>query len=194
MHVHRWWKDTTCYICKNLHLWKWFSFTTAGTMLLLGKCCPRSPCFISSNRWKWECAKSGLYSGCGLIFQPRLTTYSTVFKLLWSLALSCCKRKAVFFSGLTENLSLQLHDVVVRADDLSGFQKNPEGSPLSYPKRQCSSLYHWGLCDIILQWGIHIPTRYRLLFWLRHIELRPRLVTSNDEIQKMVTFSFILVQ
>ena len=32
--------------------------------------------------------------------QPRLTMCSKVFKLVWVLALLCCKRKDVFLSGL----------------------------------------------------------------------------------------------
>ena len=48
-----------------------------------------------------ESTKSGLYDGCDRTVQPRLAMRSTVFKLLWSLALWCCKRKVVFFSSLT---------------------------------------------------------------------------------------------
>jgi len=39
------------------------------------------------------------------------------------------------------NSTLQLsqhRNVVVRVDGLSEFQGNPEGSPLSYPKKQCT--------------------------------------------------------
>jgi len=43
----------------------------------------------------------GLYGGCGKAVHPRLAMCSTVFKLVLGLALSCCKRKGVFFSGLT---------------------------------------------------------------------------------------------
>ena len=75
---------------------------TARTMVSqLGKCCPRSPSFICLDRWKSEGAKSALYGGCDTTFQPRLTIYSTVFKIEWRLALSCCKRKVVFFPSLT---------------------------------------------------------------------------------------------
>ena len=38
---------------------------------------------------------------CGRIVQPRLAMCSTVFKLIWNVELSCCKRKVVFFSGWT---------------------------------------------------------------------------------------------
>lgn len=39
-------------------------FAAAVMVLLLGKCCPFSPSFISSNRWNSEGAKSRPYSGC----------------------------------------------------------------------------------------------------------------------------------
>jgi hypothetical protein len=57
--------------------------------------------FIGPNRWKSDGAKSGLYGGCCKTVHPRLAMRSTVFKLVWGLVLSCCKRKVVLFSGLT---------------------------------------------------------------------------------------------
>ena len=39
-----------------------------------------------------------LYGGCGRSVQP---ICSMVFRLVWGLVLSCCKRKVVVFSGLT---------------------------------------------------------------------------------------------
>jgi len=60
-----------------------------------------------------------------------------VFKLIWGLALSCCKRKVVFVSGLTGNLSLQLsqrRDVAVRVDGLSGFKEIQKEYPFPIPK------------------------------------------------------------
>ena len=49
--------------------------------------------------WTEEHAKFKLYSGCGRTVQPRLPMCFTVFKLVWVLALLCCRRKVVFFSG-----------------------------------------------------------------------------------------------
>lgn len=75
-------------------------FTAAVTAILLGKCCPHRPSFISLNRWS-EGVKSAHYSRCVRTVQPRLAVYSTVCKMVPGLALPCCKRKVVFFSGLT---------------------------------------------------------------------------------------------
>ena len=58
-----------------------------------GKCRLCSPSFIDSKRWKSEDGKSGLYSGCGRTVQLRLAVCFTVFKPVWVLAFSCCKRK-----------------------------------------------------------------------------------------------------
>ena len=68
---------------------------------LLGKCCPYSRFFIGPKRQKSEDAKAGLYGGYDRAPQPRLAMCSMVFKLVWCVVLSCCKRKVVFFSGLT---------------------------------------------------------------------------------------------
>jgi len=57
--------------------------------------------FHRPEQMKSEGAKSGLYGGCGKTVHPRLAMCSTVFKLVWGLALLGCKRKVVFFSGLT---------------------------------------------------------------------------------------------
>lgn len=88
---------------KNLHQWRWH---TVSQLLLwhcwLGKYCSHSPSFIGLNGWKSEGTKSRLYSECGSTSQPTLAVCSMVFKLVWGLALLCCKRKVVFFSGLTQ--------------------------------------------------------------------------------------------
>ena len=57
--------------------------------LLLGRCYPRIPFFISLNGWKTEGGKSRLYGRYGKTVQPRLAVFSMVFKLIWSLALYC---------------------------------------------------------------------------------------------------------
>ena len=44
--------------------------------------------------------KSWLFGGCGRTVQSRLATCSFIFKLVQGLALSYCRRKAVFFTGL----------------------------------------------------------------------------------------------
>jgi hypothetical protein len=66
-----------------------------------GKCCLPSPSFIAPNRWKSKGAKSGHYGGCGRTDQQNFAMCSMVFKLVRGLALSCCRRKVVFFSTLT---------------------------------------------------------------------------------------------
>jgi len=78
-------------------------FTAATMMSLLGKRCPSSPFYINPKRWKSEVTKSKLLSGCGRTIHPWSAMCSTVFNLLWDLALLCCKRKIVFFSGLNLN-------------------------------------------------------------------------------------------
>jgi hypothetical protein len=60
-----------------------------------------------------------------------------VFKLVWGLVLSCCRRKVVFLSGLTGNSGLQLsqrRDVSVRVDGLSGYQEIQEDNAFTIPK------------------------------------------------------------
>jgi len=76
-------------------------FIAALMALLVGKCCPCSPNFISLIKLKSESSKSRLYSACGRTVQPRLAVCSMVFKLVGGLALSYCKRNAVLFSGPT---------------------------------------------------------------------------------------------
>jgi len=68
---------------------------------LLGKCCLHRPSFIGPNRWNSEGDTSRLYFGCGRTVQPRLSVCSMVVTLVWGLVLLCCKRRVVFFSGLT---------------------------------------------------------------------------------------------
>jgi hypothetical protein len=53
---------------------------------------------------------------------------STVFKLVWGLALSCCKRKVIFFSGL--NLEIR----AFRVDGLSGLKEIQKDHPFPIPK------------------------------------------------------------
>jgi len=80
------------------------------TASLLGKHCPHSPPFIRLEKRKLEGTKSG---GCSRTVQPRMAVCSMVMKLLWSLVLSYCKRKIIFFSG--PQLS-QYCSVAARAD------------------------------------------------------------------------------
>jgi len=93
--------------------------------MLLGKCYPHSLSFISLHRWKSEGTKSRISGACGRTVQPRLTACSMIFQLIWGLVLSCCKRKVVFFSGLTWMLetSAQCCDVAVRVAGCPGSRK-----------------------------------------------------------------------
>ena len=85
-----------------------YSFTATITVLLLGKHCSHSSSLNSPNIWKSEVAKSRLCGGCVRTVQPRLAMSSMVFKLVWDLVLSCCKRKVVCFSDLSESSSLEI--------------------------------------------------------------------------------------
>ena len=75
-------------------------FTATVMASLLGKYCPCNLSFIGPNRQMSEGPKSGLHGGCGRTAQPRLAVCFTVFRLVWGLMLSCCKREVIFFSGL----------------------------------------------------------------------------------------------
>ena len=118
-------------------------FTAVMTVSLLEKWCPCSLSFIGPNRSKSEGTKSGLYGRCGKTVHPRLAMSITVTKLVWSLALLYCKGKAVFFSGLTLEIRSLSYSVSWSRSQAWWFGHvlgNPEGSPLSYPKSQCTSL------------------------------------------------------
>jgi len=98
--------------------------TVAMMVLLLGKCCPYSPSFISPNRWKSEVIKSGLSGRCGSTVQPRLAT-CTVFRLVKGLDIIVLQEKCLFWPD-PGSLSLQLSqccDVAARVDGLSVFQE-----------------------------------------------------------------------
>ena len=72
-----------------------------------------------------EGTKCRLYSGCHRTVQPRLASYYMVFKMIYGLALSCCKRRVVIRPD-SGSLILQLSqhlEVVVGVDDLSVFQE-----------------------------------------------------------------------
>ena len=118
-------------------------FTARTTASQQRKCCPRSPSFIGSDRWKKEGAKTELHCGCGTTVQPRLAVCSMNYNLVWDLALSFCKWKDVFFSVLTREIrAFSLVSVAMQRSELMvcRIQGNPEGSHFSYPKRQCTSL------------------------------------------------------
>jgi hypothetical protein len=114
-------QEPACCACKNLHKWKRPTFSQLQWQLhCLLKCFLHSLSFIGPNRWKSEGAKSGLYGGCGRTLQPNFATCSMSLKLAWGLALSCCRRYVIFFSGLT--LEIQASSLVsVRVDGLCDF-------------------------------------------------------------------------
>jgi len=85
-------------LCKSHHsasFYIWFGHQR----YLLGKW-PRSPPFTSPNSWKSQGTKSELYSSWSRTVQPRLAM-CLCLQTGMGLVLSCCKRKIVFFSGLT---------------------------------------------------------------------------------------------
>jgi len=84
-----------------------------------------------------------LYGGNDRTVQTRLAECSTVFKHIWVLALSCCKRKVVFFSGLTLEVWAfsfsQHHNGQSRW--FVWLPGNTVESPLSCPKWHYTLLY-----------------------------------------------------
>ena len=111
-------------------------FIAAMMAQLLGKCFRHSPLFIGVNRWKSEGTKSGLYYECGRTVHSRLAVCSMVFKLIWSLVLSCCKKDCLIWPE-SGSLSLQLGqhcDVAVRVDGLFRFQEVQKDHPFAIPK------------------------------------------------------------
>ena len=64
-------------------------------------------------RQKSEGAECRLYSGCDRTVQPRLSTCSTAFKLVWGLALSCGKRKVAFSVMTLEVQAFSLVSITV---------------------------------------------------------------------------------
>ena len=99
-------------------------------VLMLERCCPHSPSVIGLNRWKSKSAKPGLYSGCDRTVQPRPAVCSTVFKLVWSLVLSCCRRSMILSPDpVSWSLQFSHPDEVIRADVLTRFQEIQKGHP-----------------------------------------------------------------
>ena len=116
-HSHRHWlrtfasdeKEPACSARKNLTSGGDPLFHSSYDGVVARKSCPRSPSFIGPRRWKSEGTKSGLYGVCGTTVQPRLTMCSTVFRLVWGLALSCCIEKGcILLWPDSGNSSLQL--------------------------------------------------------------------------------------
>ena len=91
---------------------------------LLGECCLHCPSSINLNRWKSESTKSRLYGGCSRTVQPKLAMCSMAFKLVWGLALLCCKRKVVF-SGMTPEVqAFSLVSSVLLQSELMGSRES----------------------------------------------------------------------
>ena len=103
MHFWQWWAEAQepeyC-TRKNLHQHKWPTVPQLLWQQCSYRMLPSSP-FFDLNKWKSGCAKPGLRGRYGRTAQPRLAMFAMVFKLVCCLMLSCCKRKVVFFSGLT---------------------------------------------------------------------------------------------
>jgi len=98
-------------------------------------CCPCSPSFVNTNRWKTEVAKSELYAGCGRTVQARLAICFTVFKLVCGLVLLQEKGCCLLWPN-SGSLSLQLSqhdDLLVGVDGLSEFQEIQKDHPFLSP-------------------------------------------------------------
>jgi len=168
--------------------------TAAMTLSLIRKCCPCNPPFIRLNRWKSGGAKSWLYAGCGRTVQPRLVVCSMIFKWVSGLVLLRCKRKIVFFSGLSleaQDFRLVLWSVLMVCP---GSRKSKRITPFLTQKTVHITLYTDGcILNLFLHEEFMSPP-HGLLVWLWLIVVTPCLITSNDVIQETVTFSLILFQ
>ena len=104
-----------------------------------------------------------IYSGCGRTVQPRLAVCSTVFKQVRGMVLSCCKRKAVFFSGLIlEIRAISLVSVTVQWSELMaspGFKKSRRITPFLFQKPVYITLLSKGfIWNFFIGCGIHVTT------------------------------------
>lgn len=105
------------------------------------------------------------------------------------------QEKGCLLWGDLEVWSFSLVSVMKQWSELMVCSVNPQGSPLSYPKRQRTSLYSprdvsW---TISLRGISHVPL-HGLLFWLQLMAVTPHLATGNNVIQETVSFSLILIQ
>ena len=170
-------------------------YTTRGDPLFYG--CydgeiARKVLSSSLNRWRSEGALSGLYNGCGRTLQPSPAMCSTMFKLVWGLMLPCCKGKAVFFSVLM--LEIWTFGLVSELICLGSRKSKRTTSFLPQNTRHITLPAEGCVLNFIFDGGIHVLPVQELpsLLWL--VVVTPCLVTSNDVIQKTVTFSLVLVQ
>ena len=111
--------------------------------------------------------------GCGTTVQPRLTMCSTVFKLVWGLALSCCKRKVFFFSGLPlEIRAFSLVSVVMERSELMvfpGSRKFRRITPFLSQKTVRIALPAEGnVLELFLRWGIHVSNPWTAILTPAH--------------------------
>lgn len=94
--------------------------------------------------------------------------------------------------------SLQLsewHNPAVRADGLSQFKEIQKDHHIPIQKDTTHHFIHWGPClELFLWWGNHTSPVCGLTFWLQLTVVTPYPTISNDAIQKIITFSLILVQ
>ena len=137
MHFHQQWTRVCTH--KNVHQWRWTTvFTAAVIAVLLGKCCPCGPSFIM-NLWKSEGTKFRLYSQCG--WTPGLAVCSMFFKLYG--AWCYCVARERLSSSVVWLWKFKCSALWCSGQSwwFLWVSENPEGSPLSYPKRWCSSPY-----------------------------------------------------
>lgn len=105
----------------------------------------------------------------GRAVQLRLAVCSMVFKLVWSLMLSGCKRGYRLLQPDFGILSLQLSqcpDVAVRINGLYRSQKNHMDHLLPISKGIAHHFAHWGMhLEDFLQWGVLVlPLPFQLQF------------------------------
>ena len=168
-------------------------FTAALMASLLWKYCPRSPSFIVPHRGKWEGAKFRWYSGCGRTVQPWLAMCFSLQTIVWLAIIMLQEEGCCLLRSDSENLSLQLSQrssVVVGLGGLSMFQKIQKDDHISIPNDNVHHFTHWGLHFYLGNSCADSP-------WTAILTLAPLLthvVTGNDAIPEIVTFSLFLVQ
>lgn len=119
---------------------------------------------------------------CDRPIQPRFAMWSIVFKLLWGLALSCCKRKVLWPDCGSSSLQLSwCCDLVARVGGFSGFQEIQKDH--SFPISKDSTLTEGCILNFFFAGEFTSP-----LCGLHLTVVTPHLITSKDTIKETVTF------
>jgi len=121
------------------------------------------------------------YSGCDRAVQSKLAMCSMVFKLVWGLALLCCKRKVFIFSGLT--LEVWAFSLVSTATKRSELMVCPGSGKLwritAFPSEREHISFNLNLFECFVWWGVHTSPCHGLLFWLWLVVMIPQVQSSS---------------